>query len=258
MPLAPLATGPQSKESIVSTNHSRKALISLTSFNGAIFPDGSKTGAFFIEVLHPFQVLSEAGFEVDFASESGTYGWDQFSLTPPMLAGSDKAVAENANHPFMLKMKSEVKKAIDLRAGEYSLFFAAAGHGALYDYPNARALQAAASDVWNRGGILAAVCHAPVLLPGVLDAKTGVSVINGKTVTGFADEGEMILGVAERLKADGVLTVEPSVTNAGAVYSSPMQAFDDYSVSCGRLITGVGPASARSTAERAVRAFATI
>ena len=101
----------------------RKALISISSFHGAIFPDGSKTGLFFTEALHPFQVLTEAGFEVDLTSETGTYGLDQVSLTPPFLAGADKAVFDNANHPFVVKLNSQLIKASDLKKGEYSLFF---------------------------------------------------------------------------------------------------------------------------------------
>lgn len=102
---------------------------------------------------------------------------------------------------------------------------------------------------------MGAVCHGPVLLPKVLDVETGKPVIDGKTVTGFTIEGEVFLGVLDRLKADGVLTVPDAVIKAGADYSSPMSAFDDYSVSAGRLITGTNPASARSTAERSVRVF---
>ncbi len=43
----------------------RKAIISTSSFNGAIYPGGGKTGLFFIEALHPFEVFTAAGFEVD-------------------------------------------------------------------------------------------------------------------------------------------------------------------------------------------------
>jgi D-lactate dehydratase len=49
----------------------RKALIAISSFNGPIYPAGRKTGLFFTEALHPFEVLTEAGFEVDLASETG-------------------------------------------------------------------------------------------------------------------------------------------------------------------------------------------
>ena len=233
----------------------RKALISVSSFNGAIFPDGSKTGVFFTEALHPFEVLTAAGFEVDFASETGTFGWDEFSLTPPFLAGSDKAVYGNADHPFMIKLKSHIMKASDVSSGKYGLFFASAGHAALYDYPAATGLQAIAKDVWDRGGIVAAVCHGPVLLTGVIDKVTERSVIEGKTVTGFTTEGEMVLKMLDRFKSDGVSTVLEAVSKVGADYSSPMQAFDDYSITAGRMITGTNPASARSAAERAVRAF---
>jgi D-lactate dehydratase len=148
-----------------------------------------------------------------------------------------------------------VKKASDLRKEEYGLFFGSAGHAALYDYPTARGLQAVATDVWARGGIVAAVCHGPVLLPGVIDATTGKSIIEGKTVTGFTVEGEIVLKVLDKLLADGVIPVVDAVTKVGAEYSSPMHPFDDYSITTGRLVTGANPASARSGAERALKAF---
>ena len=233
----------------------RRALISVSSFQGAIFPDGSKTGVFFTEALHPFEVLTAAGFEVDFASETGSFGFDEFSLTPPFLAGSDKAVHEAKDSPFMVKLTSHCMKASDVSSGRYGAFFASAGHAALYDYPQAKGLQALALDVWNRGGVLGAVCHGPVLLPAIIDPKSGKSLIAGKTVTGFTTEGEMVLNLLGRLKADGVSTVLEAVSKVGADYSSPMSAFDDYSVTSGRIITGTNPASARSTAERCVRAF---
>src|ERR1700744_585398 len=137
----------------------RKAWISISSFHGAIYPNGHKTGLFFTEALHPFEVLTAAGFEVDLASETGTFGLDDVSLTPPFLSGSDKAILNNPKHPFMVRLNSQVKKASDLKKEEYGVFFASAGHAALYDYPCAKGLQAVASDVWNRGGVVGTVCH---------------------------------------------------------------------------------------------------
>jgi D-lactate dehydratase len=233
----------------------RKALISISSYHGVIYPDGTKTGLFFTEALHPFEVFTAAGFEIDLATETGTYGLDDLSLTDRFLAGDDKAVFENPNHPFNVKLNSQLKKASDLRKEEYGLFFGSAGHAALYDYPTARGLQSVATDVWARGGIVAAVCHGPVLLPGVIDATTGKSIIKGKTVTGFTVEGEVVLKVLDKLLADGVIPVVDAVSKVAADYSSPMHPFDDYSITAGRLVTGANPASARSGAERAVKAF---
>jgi putative intracellular protease/amidase len=233
----------------------RKALISISSYHGVIYPDGTKTGLFFTEALHPFEVLTQAGFEVDLATETGTYGLDDLSLTEQFLAGDDKAVFKNPKHPFNVKLNSQLRKASDLKKEEYGLFFASAGHAALYDYPSARGLQTVAANVWDRGGVVAAVCHGPVILPGVIDAKTGKSIIEGKTVTGFTIEGEVVLKVWEKLKSDKVIPVVDAVTKVGANYSSPMHPFDDYSITAGRVITGANPASARSAAERVVKAF---
>ena len=87
----------------------RKALIAVSSFNGGIYPGGHKTGVFFVEALHPYEVLTAAGFEVDLASETGTFGWDEISLSPPFLSGSEHAILNNPKHSFMVKMKSQLK-----------------------------------------------------------------------------------------------------------------------------------------------------
>jgi D-lactate dehydratase len=233
----------------------RKALIAVSGFTGAIYPDGHKTGVFFVEALHPFEVLTAAGFEVDLASETGTCGFDDVSLTPPFLSGSDHAVLNNPKHPFMVKIKTQLKKAADLKKDAYGLFFASAGHSALYDYPAAEGLQAVAADIWDRGGIVGTVCHGPAILPGIIDSKTGKSIIHGKTVTGFTIEGELIFRILDKLRGDGVVPIVEAVTAAGAYYSGPMGAFDDYSITSGRVVTGTNPASGRSAAERGVKVF---
>src|SRR5215469_6862736 len=233
----------------------RKALIAISSFNGAIYPGGHKTGLFFTEALHPFEVLAAAGFEVDLASETGTFGLDFNSLQPPFLSGGDKAVYNNPDHPFMVKLNSQLKKASDLKKGNYGVFFASAGHAALYDYPTAKGLQAVAADVWDRGGVVGAVCHGPVILPGIIDSKTGKSIIHCKTVTGFTIEGELIFRILDKLRADGVVPVVEAVTAAGAFYSGSVGAFDDYSITSGRVVTGTNPESGRSATERGVKVF---
>jgi D-lactate dehydratase len=233
----------------------RKAIIAISSFNGAIYPNGHKTGLFLTEALHPYEVLTTAGFEVDLASETGSFGFDFNSLQPPFLSGSDRAVYNNSSHPFMVKLKSHLKKASDLKKGQYGVFFASAGHSALYDYPKAKGLQAIAADVWDRGGIVGAVCHGAAIMPGIIDSKTGKSIIEGKTVTGFTIEGELVFNILDKLREDKAVPVVEAVTAVGAYYSTSMSAFDDYSVTSGRVVTGTNPESARSTAERIVRVF---
>ncbi len=56
----------------------RKALISLTSHSAPFYPDGRVNGVFYTEVSHPYQALTEAGFDVDLASETGTFVIDTY------------------------------------------------------------------------------------------------------------------------------------------------------------------------------------
>ncbi|WP_019925196.1 DJ-1/PfpI family protein [Nocardia sp. BMG111209] len=239
----------------MSENLPRRALIAVSSYHGVIYPDGTKTGLFYTEALHPFEVFTRAGIEVDLASETGTFGLDDLSLTERFLSGDDRSVFDDPKHPFNVKLNSQLRTAAEVDRTEYGLFFASAGHAALYDYPNAHALQAVGADVWARGGIVAAICHGPVILAGIIDSRTGRSIADGRTVTGFTVEGEIVLNVLEKLESDKVQPVVDVVSNAGADYSSPMHPFDDYSITAGRLITGADPASARSAAERVVTAF---
>ena len=94
----------------------RKALISISSYHGVIYPDGTKTGLFYTEALHPFEVLTRAGFDVDLATETGSYGLDDLAHRP-ILAGDDKAVYENPDHPFNVKLNSHLKKGSGSRQG---------------------------------------------------------------------------------------------------------------------------------------------
>lgn len=233
----------------------RKALIAVTSYNEVFYQDGTKTGLFYTEALHPFEELVKAGFEVDLATETGTYGVDEHSVTSQFLDANDQAIYNNPNHPFNVKLNKELKKASVVNAEDYGLFFASAGHASIYDYPKARGLQSIAENIYARGGVVSAVCHGPAILPGIVDKTTGQSVIRGKTVTGFTTLGEEQMGLLDKIKGDKVLTIEEGAADVGAKYVSPAQPFDDFSVIDGRVVTGANPASAKSTAIKAIQVF---
>jgi putative intracellular protease/amidase len=233
----------------------RKALIALTSHSAPFYPDGRVNGVFYTEVAHPYQVLTKAGFDIDLASETGTYVIDEYSLEPSFLNDEDGAVLSNPDHPFTKLLREGVKKAGDLAAGDYGMFVASAGFASVYDYPTATALQAVATDVWNRGGVVAAVCHGAAILSGVKDSVTGQSIAAGKDVTGFSTEGDQIAGVLGKIHSDGVKTTEEAIVADGGHYVAPHPPFDAFCVASGRIVTGANPASAHITSLAALDAF---
>ncbi|KGU31827.1 hypothetical protein MGK_02715, partial [Candida albicans P57055] len=62
-----------------------KVLLALTSYNETFYSDGKKTGVFVVEALHPFEVFRKKGYEIQLASETGTFGWDDHSVVPDFL-----------------------------------------------------------------------------------------------------------------------------------------------------------------------------
>ncbi|CAM0140745.1 plasma membrane heat shock protein [Umbelopsis sp. WA50703] len=231
----------------------RKALISITSYNEVFYEDGARTGLFYTEALHPYLALTEVGFDVELASETGKCGVDEHSKDKMFLSDEDEKILNDPSHAFNVKLKN-VHKASDLKASDFGLFFAAGGHGTLWDYPTAKSLIAIAEDIYKRGGVVAAVCHGPAILPSIKDAN-GKSIIAGKTVTGFTTQGEIELNVMNRMNEAGVSTISDSAVAAGGKYFEPPKPFDDYSMVDGRVVTGVNPASAHSTAEKAIKVF---
>ncbi|KAL4866677.1 hypothetical protein BDV12DRAFT_210310 [Aspergillus spectabilis] len=230
---------------------SRKALISITSASATLFNGKETTGLFISEALHPYKVLVAAGFEVDLASENGSYTPDWLSQQPDFLNGEDLEIWNDTNSDFRRKLDN-MKPAAELDASRYGLFYASAGHAALIDYPTARNLQKIAEKVWANGGVVASVCHGPAIFANVNDTATGEPIIKGRKLTGFTTEAESTMGIAEELVA---LKTELVEDLAKRLDERSTGIWDDFHVIDGRLVTGQNPASAKSTAEAAVEVF---
>ena len=80
-----------------------RAVIAITSASAPLH-EGNPTGLFISEALHPYQVFTKAGFEVDLVSEKGTYVADWLSLQEDFLNGDDKMEYEDKNSGFRKKL----------------------------------------------------------------------------------------------------------------------------------------------------------
>ncbi|GJD01273.1 IgE-binging protein [Colletotrichum higginsianum] len=232
----------------------RRALISITSAQATLFQGKETTGLFISEALHPYNVLKAAGFEVDLASETGSYTADWLSQQPDFLNGEDLAVWENVESDFRKKLDN-MPKAADLDGSSYGIFYASAGHAALIDYPTATSLQRIAAQVWANGGVVSSVCHGPAIFANLVDLATNEPLIKGKRITGFTTEAEHTMKIMDDLRSWGSEMVEEVAARLGATYERAPGIWDDFYVVDGRLVTGQNPASAKSTAEAAVAVF---
>ena len=233
-----------------------KVLLALTSANPVFYADGKRTGVFVVEALHPFEVYKKKGYEIQFVSETGTFGYDEHSTSEDFLTGEDKDIFEDQNSDYNVHLKN-IKKASDVSSKDYDIFFGSAGHGTLFDYPKAKNLQKLAAEIYDKGGVVSAVCHGPAIFENLIDPKTNEPLIKGKKITGFTDVGEDILEVTDIMKKDNLLTIKQVAEKEGATYVEPEGPWDNFTVTDGKIVTGVNPQSAAKTAEESIAALST-
>lgn len=230
-----------------------KALLAITSYNDVFYHDGKRTGVFVVEALHPYKVLIKHGFDVDFVSDTGSYGWDDHSLAADFLSGEDKEIFDDKNSGFMKGMNS-AKKASEVNSADYDVFFASAGHGAAYDYPRSEGLQKIIAEMYAAGKVIGAVCHGPTIFDN-LKTLDGEILIKGRKITGFTDEGEVVLSVDKAMADRDIKTVKEVAIANGATYVQPPDMWGSFTVVDGRLVTGENPASATDTTEKTVEVW---
>jgi putative intracellular protease/amidase len=199
--------------------------------NAAVLgPNNRKTGFFFAEVAHPFEVLDKAGIAVEFASPAG--GWtpyDAYDETDP----EQKAFFESK----AFRRLNRSRKLSEVDAADYDAILVPGGLGPMVDIQHNPDVQRAIVRAWTTGKIVSAVCHGPCSLLGV-DLGDGKAFVEGKKLTGFSKAEER-----DYARADVPFELEDALRAEGAAYSSAPN-WDPHVVVDGRLITGQNPASA--------------
>lgn len=227
----------------------KKALIAVTSNNDVFYEDGTRGGLFWSEAAHAYNVYREAGFDVSFASETGSYGIDGHSLIPPnFISEDDLKEYEDKSRPIHADL-AKIQRASDVSAEEFGIFFAAGGHATLFDFPTAKGLQDIAAQIYANGGVVSAVCHGPAIFAGLPD------LIKGRKVCCFVARAEQDLQLEPTLKKFHLKTNEDLIKQIGGDLVAPPDAWSDFTVTDGRIVTGVNPASAHSTARDSIEAL---
>ncbi len=215
----------------------RKILIVVTSHDRK---GEQPSGYYLSEVTHPYSVFAKAGYDVDFVSpKGGKAPVDGFDLSDPLNAAF-------WNDSRTRGAVEDTKKPSDVRAEDYAAVFYAGGHAAMWDLPDDAALADVAARIYERGGVVGAVCHGPAGLVNV-KRSDGRYLVAGKDVAAFTNDEE------RAVKLDGVVpfSLADRLTERGARHLGAPN-FHAKVVVSERLITGQNPASAAGVAEAMV------
>lgn len=198
---------------------------------------GESTGYYLGEVSHPWEVLHNAGYEIDFVSpKGGTPPVDGFDLKDPV----NKEFWENKEYKNKIDNSLQPSQ---VNPSDYSTIFYAGGHGAMWDFADNTELSAIASKIYENGGIVAGVCHGPAGLVNI-KLNNGKYLVDGKKINAFTNEEEA------EVKLTNVVPflLEDKLKERGAKFEKS-GLWQNHVVSDQRVITGQNPQSAKSVGE---------
>ena len=210
--------------------------------NSALLPGDRKTGLWLSELVDFYDFFREKDFEIDIASPRGGYvPLDKLSLTPITLTGASKDYYEDAI--FMEKLNNSIPIA-EVKGDEYDCIYFAGGHGAMIDFLDSIKIRQLVKNIFETGGVVAAVCHGPVALLNVT-LSDGKYLLYGRKATGFSNGEEVLVAAKDNIP----YSLEDEMKNRGAQYEKSLIPMTAHVEGSGNLITGQNPASADKVAE---------
>ncbi len=209
---------------------------------------GHPTGLWLSELTHAYDVFEAKDYEQRLVSpKGGPSPLEPRALKWPLLDASAKAWL---NEKKRMALLTATARPDEIDPSDYDVIYFTGGHAVMWDFPDSEGLQAITRAIWERGGIVSAVCHGYC---GLLNTQLsdGKLLVAGRRITGFSWTEEVLAGVAKYMPYNA----EAEIKKRGALYEKALLPFVSNVVADGRLITGQNPFSAKATAERIVTAL---
>jgi putative intracellular protease/amidase len=201
-----------------------------------VMNDGTITGLWAEELATPYYALRDAGFGVTLASiGGGPIPFDPLSVKavdplPPSVA---RLLADRAAMQLV-----QITPGIDeADPAEFAAIYLPGGHGALWDMPGNAALAARLALFDAAGKPIAASCHGPAGLLGVM-RRDGLPLVANRRLCAFTKAEEDRIG---RTSAVPFL-LEDRLRSQGAQFAAGAH-FQPRAIRDGNLVTAQNPAS---------------
>ena len=198
---------------------------------------GKPTGFYLSEVSHVWEVLYNAGYEIDFVSpKGGKAPVDGFDLNDTV----NKEFWGNTRYRH--KIENTLNPS-NINPADYVAIFYAGGHGAMWDFADNAALAVIGGKIYENGGIVSSVCHGPAALVNI-KLSNGKYLIDGKKINSFTNEEEVAVGLDKVVP----FLLESKLIERGAKFEKS-GLWQPHVIVDQRLVSGQNPASAKGVGE---------
>ncbi|HFI0342363.1 TPA: type 1 glutamine amidotransferase domain-containing protein [Streptococcus suis] len=205
------------------------------------------TGLWLSELTQFYDELVKAGYEADFVSPKGGYvPLDPHSLT--MMDAVDRTYYTDAD--FRNRALGQTLRPDQVKVADYDVIFYTGGHGVMWDFTQSMEIAELASQIYQNGGLVTAVCHGVAGLLPIKD-EAGQALIEGKVITGFTNQEEELNGTTDLVPflTETALLEKGAKVEIGTAFT-PVVRQDS------RVLTGQNPQSARALGQMVVSVLA--
>jgi putative intracellular protease/amidase len=195
------------------------------------------------ELAQVWLVMTRNGYRVTIASPSGGP-----VVADPFNPAIDHNAAFLADAQAVTQLAA-TRRTASLDAAEFDALMVIGGKGAMFDLPVDTALARVAGALYDRGGVVSAVCHGPA---GLVRARTrdGRPLLAGRAMTGFTNEEETVFG--SKWRSQFPFLLEDEARRIGARWEESPVMMPHVTVH-ERLVTGQNPFGTSEAAEAVVR-----
>ncbi len=223
------------------TGNKQKRVLLVMSSVDEMGLSGKQTGTWFHELAAPYYILTDAGYEVVFASpDGGDAPIDLLSMKVPFTTEHTDRFLKDPVAQFAAR---NTRKLRNVNSETFDAVFFPGGYGLLWDLASDSFAIKLIRDFYEANRPIAMVCHAPAILRDVKKSN-GEYLVKGVSLTGFKNDEDTEIELLHHL----LFSLEDELKGRGAKYVSKTN-WEANVVVDGALMTGQSPASAAPLAE---------
>jgi putative intracellular protease/amidase len=197
----------------------------------------------FGEIIEPYEVFIQAGYQVDFISPKGG------AIPIGYLNTSNSLQKKYLYDAWFMDKLEHTMKPTEIIAENYVAIFYSGGGAAMFGVAEDVTIQKIARNIYHRNGVISTICHGTAGIAYLKD-ENGKSLYAGKRITGYPDKFENT--EMDYYKAFPFSINQAIQKNEGDfVYSE--KAGDGFHLVDGRFVTGQDPSSTTQVAGEVVK-----